>query len=246
MRGDIGVGIIGYGTVGVGTAAILMRMREKIEREVRATVSLAHVADIDATKADAARTNGAERFSTDGAAVIEDAAVDIVVELIGGVEPARSFVLAALAAGKSVVTANKELLSTHGAEVFDAAAAAGRDILFEASVGGGIPLVKPLKENLVGNRFSRVMGIVNGTTNYVLSRMSEDNMAFDEALSEAQARGYAEPDPRADIEGMTPLRRSPSSLPSCSTHASRKTKSTRKASRGSRWQTSHTPRTSDT
>ena len=133
--------------------------------------------------------------------MVGDPDVDIVVEVIGGVEPARSFIVEALMAGKPVVTANKELLATHGRELFETAQGAGVDLLFEASVGGGIPLMRPLRESLAGDRIRRVMGIVNGTTNYILSRMSDGGESFDAALADAQALGFAEPDPTADVEG---------------------------------------------
>jgi homoserine dehydrogenase len=133
--------------------------------------------------------------------VIDDPDVDIVCELMGGSEPAGSLILAAFDRDKPVVTANKELLSTRGRELFDASDAKGLDLYFEAAVGGGIPLVRPLKESLTGERLTRIIGIVNGTTNYVLTRMSEDGMSFDEALSEAQRLGYAEADPTADVDG---------------------------------------------
>jgi homoserine dehydrogenase len=141
------------------------------------------------------------RFGGDPVAVVEDPDVDVICELIGGTEPARELILAALDAGKPVVTANKELLATMGRELFDRAEAAGVDLAFEASVGGGIPLVRPLKESLTGDRVRRLVGILNGTTNYILTRMSEDAMSFDEALAEAQELGYAEADPEADVEG---------------------------------------------
>src|SRR5207248_4086183 len=125
-----------------------------------------------------------------------------VVEVIGGIEPARSFILDALKAGKPVVTGNKELLANVGAELFEAAHAAGRDLLFEAAVAGGIPIIRPLRESLAGEPITRVMGIVNGTTNYVLTRMTEAGASYDEALADAQRLGYAEPDPTADVEGI--------------------------------------------
>jgi homoserine dehydrogenase len=140
-------------------------------------------------------------FTDDGASIVDDPDVDIVCELLGGIEPARSLVLAAFDHGKPVVTANKELLSTHGRELFDASDAAGIDLYFEASVGGGIPLIRPLKESLTGERLTRVTGIVNGTTNFILTKMSEEARSFDDVLSEAQALGYAEADPAADVDG---------------------------------------------
>jgi homoserine dehydrogenase len=143
----------------------------------------------------------AEVFTTDGVAVVDDPEVDVVVELLGGIEPARSLLLKALGAGKPVVTANKELLANVGEELFGAAAAGGLDIRFEAAVAGGVPLIRPLQESLAGERVDRVLGIVNGTTNYVLTQMSERGWGFDEALAEAQRLGYAEADPTADVEG---------------------------------------------
>src|SRR6266511_700378 len=136
------------------------------------------------------------------AAVVADPEVDVVVEVMGGIEPARSLILEAIRLGKPVVTANKELLATHGGELFDAADAAGVDLKFEAAVGGAVPIVAPLKESLAGDRVRRVLGIVNGTTNYVLWRMASTGAGYAEALAEATELGYAEPDPRADVEGF--------------------------------------------
>ena len=141
-------------------------------------------------------------LTADAAAVVDDPAVDIVVEVIGGIEPARSLILAALQHGKPVVTANKELLANVGAELFEAAERAGVDLLFEASVAGGIPLIRPLRESLAGEKIRRVTGIVNGTTNFILTRMSEEGSSFSDALAEAQSLGYAERDPTADVEGF--------------------------------------------
>jgi homoserine dehydrogenase len=143
-----------------------------------------------------------EVFTTDAASVVADPDVDIVLELIGGIDPARELVLASFASGKPVVTANKELLANVGKDLFDAADAAARDIRFEAAVAGGIPLIAPLKESLAGERVIRMLGIVNGTTNYVLTRMSERGWTFEAALAEAQRLGYAEADPSADVDGF--------------------------------------------
>ena len=140
-------------------------------------------------------------LTTDAAAVVDDPSIDVVVEVIGGIEPARALIAAALAAKKPVVTGNKELLANVGAELFAAAHDAGVDLLFEAAVAGGIPLIRPLRESLVGERITRVMGIVNGTTNFILTRMTEDGVSYHEALAEAQSLGYAERDPTADVEG---------------------------------------------
>jgi homoserine dehydrogenase len=143
-----------------------------------------------------------EAFTTDAAAVVHDPDIDVVVEVMGGIEPARSLIADALAAGKPVVTANKELIATHGREVFEAAQRAGVDILFEASVGGGIPLIRPLRESLAGDRIRRVTGIVNGTTNFILTKMTDEGASFADALAEAQELGFAEADPTADVEGF--------------------------------------------
>jgi homoserine dehydrogenase len=142
-----------------------------------------------------------DRLTTDAPSIVADPEVDLIVELIGGLEPARTLILAALGAGKPVITGNKELLATAGAELFQAAESAGVDLLFEAAVAGGIPIIRPLRESLVGERILRVMGIVNGTTNYILTRMSEAGASYADALAEAQALGYAEADPTADVEG---------------------------------------------
>ena len=144
----------------------------------------------------------ADVFTTDGVSIVDDPEIDVVCEVIGGVEPARVLLLRALSNGKSVVTANKELLASEGKDLFDAADAAGLDLLFEASVAGGVPLIRPLKESLAGERVSRMLGIVNGTTNHILTQMSDHGSSFDEALAEAQRLGYAEADPTADVEGF--------------------------------------------
>ncbi len=141
-------------------------------------------------------------FTTDALSLVRREDVEVVVELIGGIEPARTLILAALKEGKPVVTANKELLSTLGREILDEAEAKGVDFFFEAAVGGGIPLIRPLKEHLAGERVRRVVGIVNGTTNYILTRMSEEGLSFSEALAEAERLGYTERDPTADVEGF--------------------------------------------
>jgi homoserine dehydrogenase len=140
-------------------------------------------------------------LTTDATAVVNDPEIDVVVEVMGGISPARDLVLQALHNGKPVVSANKELLANHGAELWDAAGAAGLDLLFEAAVGGGIPLIRALRESLAGEQIHRVMGIVNGTTNYILTRMTASGTSYQEALAEAQSLGYAERDPTADIEG---------------------------------------------
>ncbi len=141
-------------------------------------------------------------FTTDAAAVVADPDVDVVVELIGGLDPAKDLVLSAIKAGKPVVTANKELLASHGAEIFAAGEDFTVDVLFEAAVAGGVPIVRPLRESLLVEQVDRVLGIVNGTTNYILTKMTEDGASYDDVLAEAQQLGYAEADPTADVEGF--------------------------------------------
>ena len=143
-----------------------------------------------------------EQLTTDPQTVVEDPRVDVVVEVIGGIEPARTLILTAIKAGKSVVTANKAVIARHGSEIAQAAAAAGVYVLIEAAVGGGIPIIEPLKQSLGGNRINRVSGIINGTTNYILTRMANEGAAYADVLAEAQRLGYAEADPAADVDGL--------------------------------------------
>lgn len=197
----INVGLIGLGTVGGGVIEILRRHNEQFRTRAGVDLALVKCADRDPARAESLGITPAT-FTTDAADVINDPSIDIIIELIGGTGVARTIVLDALAAGKTVVTANKALMATHGEEIMDAAAATGADILFEAAVGGGIPIIGPLKHSLVGNEIQAVYGIVNGTTNYMLTRMAEDGLDYDTALSEAQARGFAEADPTADVDGF--------------------------------------------
>jgi homoserine dehydrogenase len=187
--------------VGAAVFRMLSDHSEEIARRAGAALEIRRVAIRDPAKPRPASMSP-ELLTTDPAEVVQDPGVDVVVEVIGGIEPARSLILAAFAAGKPVVTANKELLSTRGRELFAAAADAGVDLLYEASVGGGIPLIRPLREHLAGDRILRFMGIVNGTTNYVLTRMTEEGLTMRDALQEARAHGYAEADPTADMEGF--------------------------------------------
>jgi homoserine dehydrogenase len=199
--GLVRVGILGCGNVGTALVGLLDANADLITRRSGVRIEVARVAVQNLTK-ERSITFAPGVLTNDGEAVVSDPSVDVIVEMIGGVEPARSLILAALKAGKPVVTANKELLANFGAELFEVAATAGVDLLFEASVAGGIPLMRPLRESLVGERIRRVTGIVNGTTNYVLTRMTEERCSFAAAVSEAQQLGYAEPDPTADIDGF--------------------------------------------
>ena len=197
----IGVGLLGCGIVGGATARILFDHADDLGQRAGAPIELKKVAVRSLTKPRAV-TLSPELLTTDPWEVIHHPDVRIVVEAIGGIEPARDLILAAIKAGKHVVTANKELLSTLGQEVMDAAEHAGVDLLFEASVAGGIPIIRPMKESLAGDRVKRLTGIVNGTTNFILTRMSETGESFTEALGEAERLGYTELDPSADIEGF--------------------------------------------
>ena len=195
------VGLIGLGTVGSGVVEILRRHDQDFRNRAGVDIELVRFADRN-TQRFADLGLPVEQCVTDAQAVIDDPSLDVVIELIGGTGIAREVVLAALGAGKSVVTANKALLASHGEEVMAAAEANGVDILFEASVGGGIPIIGPLKHSLTSNEIDTVMGIVNGTTNYMLTRMAEDGLSYDAARAEAQAKGFAEADPTADVDGL--------------------------------------------
>jgi len=196
----IGVGLIGLGTVGSGVVEILRAHRDDFSRRAGVDIELVKAADRDASRG-AALNLPEGVFVTDAAEVIADERVDVVIELIGGTNAAKVVVLSALRAGKSVVTANKALMASNGQEVMEAAASAGVDIMFEASVGGGIPIIGPLKRSLVSNEILSVVGIVNGTTNYMLTRMADDGLDYASALAEAQSKGFAEADPTADVDG---------------------------------------------
>jgi homoserine dehydrogenase len=194
------VGLLGCGNVGGPLVQLIADQGDAVEARTGLRLEVTRVAVRDLAKP---RRPGIDPalLTDDAHAVVADPDVDIVVEVIGGVDPARDLILAAIKAGKPVVTGNKELIATAGAELFEAAEDAGVDLLFEAAVAGGIPIIRPLRESLVGERITRVMGIVNGTTNYILTRMSESGASYEDALAEAQALGYAEADPTADVEG---------------------------------------------
>ena len=197
----IRVGLLGIGTVGSGTFRVLERNREEIRRRAGREIRIVTVADLDTERARAV-VGDAAQVVADARAVIADPAIDIVVELIGGYGIARTLVLEAIAAGKHVVTANKALLAVHGNEIFAAARDKGVTVAFEAAVAGGIPIIKALREGLTANRIEWVAGIINGTTNFILSEMRSKGLDFDVVLKQAQALGYAEADPTFDIAGI--------------------------------------------
>ncbi len=198
---QIGVGLIGLGTIGTGVAKVLRRNAAEIEARLGCALRLVRVADLDLERDRGVSLDGVQ-FDSDAEALIDDPRVDLVVELIGGYDAAKRLILRAVAAGKSVVTANKALLALHGKELFGAAAAGGADIAFEASVGGGIPILRSLREGLNANRIESVAGIINGTTNYILTEMESGGEAFEVVLKRAQELGYAEADPSFDVDGV--------------------------------------------
>ncbi len=197
---EIRVGLIGFGTVGSGLAEVLLAQRERLEKRSGLSVRLDSVADINIDTLPPQFSD--VHLSRDAAELINNPDIDIIVELIGGIEPAKTFVMEAIAAGKHVVTANKALLSQEGGDIFAAAAKKGVEVGFEASVGGGIPVIKALREGLVANRILSIMGIMNGTANYILTRMTDEGVPFAEVLRDAQEQGFAEADPTYDIEGI--------------------------------------------
>ena len=200
MISRVGVGVVGFGTVGTGVVKILLENAALIRRRVGVPIELIRVADLDTTR-DRGITLPPGVLLNDAKQVLSDPAVDIVVELVGGYEFAKRLILDAIAAGKSVVTANKALLALHGEEIFAAASRNGIDVGFEASVGGGIPVIHALKEGLAANAIQSIYGIINGTSNYILSRMTNEGKGFAETLVEAQKAGYAEADPTFDVAG---------------------------------------------
>ena len=201
MDREVRVGLIGFGTVGSGVVRILQNNAALITRRVGRSVVLAKIADLDVTT-DRGVTVPPEILTTNVKDILDDPQIDIVVELIGGHEPAKRFILQALSSKKGVVTANKARLADHGEEVFEAAFKAQADLGFEASVGGGIPIIRSLTEGLAGNRMISITGIMNGTSNYILTRMTHEGRDFNDILKEATREGYAEADPSLDIDGI--------------------------------------------
>jgi homoserine dehydrogenase len=197
----INVGLLGIGTVGGGTWAVLARNREEISRRAGRDIRISVVADKETAKAKKL-TGGKARVTADAFEAVRDPDIDIVIELIGGTTTARELVLAAVESGKHVVTANKALLAIHGNEIFAAAQKKGVMVAFEGAVAGGIPIIKALREGLSANRIEWIAGIINGTSNFILSEMRDKGLPFATVLKEAQKRGYAEADPTFDIEGV--------------------------------------------
>jgi homoserine dehydrogenase len=201
MKRRVGVGLVGFGTVGTGVAKILLGNAALIQRRVGVPVELLRVADLDLTTDRGIRLPSG-MLTSDARAVLDDPEIDIVLELIGGHDAAKRLILDAMAKGKHIVTANKALLAVHGEELFEAAARHRVDLAFEASVGGGIPVIRALTEGLAANTILSIYGIINGTSNYILSRMTREGHGFQEVLAEAQRAGYAEADPTFDVAGI--------------------------------------------
>lgn len=197
----INIGLIGFGTVGTGVVKVLSENAKTIQERLGAEIVLKKIADKDVHRDRGVSVDKAI-LTTDALEIINDPDISIVIELVGGIEPAKTFILKAFANKKNVVTANKALLATHGEEIFSSAIKNGMDIGFEASVGGGIPIIKSMKEGLAANKINSIYGIINGTANYILSKMTNEGGKFEDVLKKAQEKGYAEKDPTYDIEGI--------------------------------------------
>jgi len=201
----INIGILGLGTVGCGVVKVLQQNAKDIQTRTNCDLQIKAILDRDLHRE---RDVSGDFLLTDQSEeVLHDPEIDIIVEVMGGIEPARTFILEALQHGKNVVTANKDLIALHGQELLDAANTAGKDLYFEASVGGGIPIIAALKESLAANHITEVLGIINGTTNYILTAMAEQGREYAEVLAEAQQLGYAEANPSSDVDGLDAARK---------------------------------------
>ena len=201
MLKEINIGLLGFGTVGAGVARILIQREDLIRSRIGASMNLKRVADLDLTT-DRGVQLADGVLTSDAGSIVNDPGIDIIVEMIGGQTIAKKLILAAIENGKQIVTANKALLAAQGNELFKAAAQKGVDLAFEASVGGCMPIIKSIRESLVGNHITSMIGILNGTCNYILSKITNDGSTFEVALAEAQSKGYAEADPTLDVEGL--------------------------------------------
>lgn len=195
------IGLIGFGTVGTGVVKILKKNGSMLRQRLGVPIKLKKIADLDITT-DRGIPIDKDVLTTDAQKILNDPEINIVIELIGGIEPAKNFIFQAIANRKHVVTANKALLSEYGYEIFDAAAKKGVDVAFEASVAGGVPIIRTLQEGFASDRILGLFGILNGTSNYILSRMTEEDIDFKDVLKDAQTKGYAEADPTFDVEGI--------------------------------------------
>ena len=202
----VNAALLGLGTVGTGVYKVIKSQEQEMTAKLGCQVKITKILVRNLEKA-SGKVDDPSVLTTDWADIEGDPSIDIVIELIGGIEPARTYILAALKAGKNVVTANKDLIAVHGKEILETARAAQKDFLFEAAVAGGIPIISPLKNSLEANHVTEVMGIVNGTTNFILTKMSQEGMEFSDALALATELGYAEADPTADVEGYDACRK---------------------------------------
>ncbi|WP_040950082.1 homoserine dehydrogenase [Gorillibacterium massiliense] len=200
------VGLLGLGTVGTGVVRIVEGHQEELQRQVGTPIVIERILVNNKEK----RRNitiDPEKLTENVEDILNDASIDIIIEVMGGIEPVKDYIMEALAKGKHVVTANKDLMALHGTEVLEQAAKHGCDVLYEASVAGGIPIIRTLTEGFSADRITKIMGIVNGTTNYILTKMSQEGAVYDDVLKEAQALGYAEADPTSDVEGLDAARK---------------------------------------
>lgn len=204
MKKTIKIGILGLGTVGTGVAKIIQKNQADIAQRVGANIEIAKAL---VRNLDKERILPKELLTTDANEILDDPSIDIIVELLGGEHPSREYMIRALKNGKHLVTANKDVIAKYGKELFDIAEKNNLDVMFEASVAGGIPIIHPLKDCLIGNKIQEIMGIINGTTNYMLTKMTQDNVDYQTVLAEAQAKGYAEADPTADVGGLDAARK---------------------------------------
>lgn len=202
---SIKIGILGLGTVGCGVVKVLQQNAEDIQTRTQSELQIKAILDRDLHRE--REISGDYLLTDQPEKVLQDPEIEIIVEVMGGIEPARTFILEALQQGKNVVTANKDLIALHGHELLDAANAAGKDLYFEASVGGGIPIIAALKESLNANHITEILGIINGTTNYILTAMAEQGREYAEVLAEAQQLGYAEANPSSDVDGLDAARK---------------------------------------
>ncbi|MHB1799860.1 MAG: homoserine dehydrogenase, partial [Vulcanimicrobiaceae bacterium] len=203
---NVQIGLLGCGTVGSGVVSLTRKRADKIAHLTGMRPVIARILVRDESKPRAVHLEH-ELLTSDPSAILDDDNISVVIETIGGIEPAKTLILRALSAGKHVITANKDLIAVYGAELLAAAEDNGADILYEASVGGAIPLIRPLKESLTANAISEVKGIINGTTNYILSKMTDTGADFADVLAEAQALGYAEQNPSSDVDGLDSARK---------------------------------------
>lgn len=205
MQQSINIGLLGLGTVGTGVVKVLQENKHNIEQKIGRSIAVKKILVKNTAKS---RNIDCDAYITDDPdAILNDPDIDIIVEVMGGESPAKDYIIKALTAGKHVVTANKDVIAKYGRDLFAAAEATSVDLMFEGSVGGGIPIIRPLKQCLAANKITEVMGIVNGTTNYMLTKMTQEHVDFADVLKEAQAKGYAEADPTADVGGWDAARK---------------------------------------